>query len=226
MRIISGTAGSIAIKVPAAVARPTTDRVREAVFSTIGEIVGGARVLDLFAGSGAMGLESLSRGAREAWFIEQDFGACRVIEENLSRAKLRGGRVTKSEAFASLRRLAESGERFNLIFADPPYAKKQGDPDHGTNLLASPAIHKLLEPGGILVLETMVTKHDSSVIAGWEVIRDRAYGSTRILILQNPPTLHAEGSSAADLQPAAPSGSAADGPGSVEENAPARRKSV
>jgi 16S rRNA (guanine966-N2)-methyltransferase len=226
MRIISGTAGSIAIKVPAAVARPTTDRVREAVFSIIGEAVEDARVLDLFAGSGAMGLEALSRGAREALFIERDFGACRVIEDNLNRAKLSGGRVTKAEAFASLRRLGESGARFNLIFADPPYAKKQGDPDHGRELLASPNIHGMLEPGGVLVLETMVTKHDSSAIAGWEVIRDRAYGSTRILILQNPPILHAEGSCAADLQPAAPSGIAGDGSGSMEENAPARRKSV
>jgi 16S rRNA (guanine966-N2)-methyltransferase len=226
MRIISGIAGSIAIKVPAAVARPTTDRVREAVFSIIGEIVEGARVLDLFAGSGAMGLEALSRGAGEALFFEQDFGACRVIEENLTRAKLRGGRVTKAEAFAAVRRLTEAGERFHLIFADPPYAKKQGDTDFGQQLLASALIHELLAPGGILVLETMVTKHDSSVIAGWEVIRDRAYGSTRILILQNPPILHAEGSCAADLQPAAPSGIAGDGSGSMEENAPARRESV
>ena len=226
MRIISGTAGSIAIKVPAAVARPTTDRVREAVFSIIGEMVEGARVLDLFAGSGALGLEALSRGAGEVLFIEQDFGACRVIEDNLNRAKLRGGRVTKAEAFATVRRMAEAGERYHLIFADPPYAKKQDDADHGKRLLDSPATHELLEPGGVLVLETMVTKHDSSVIAGWEVIRDRAYGSTRILILQNPPTLHAEGPCAADLQPAAPLGNTGDGPGSVEEDAPARRESV
>jgi 16S rRNA (guanine966-N2)-methyltransferase len=226
MRIISGTAGSIAIKVPAAVARPTTDRVREALFSIIGEIVEGARVLDLFAGSGAMGLEALSRGAREAVFVEQDFSACRVIEENLTKARLEGGRVTKAEAFASVRRLAEAGERFHLIIADPPYAKKKGDTDYGPQLLSSPVLHELLEPRGILVLETMVTKRDSSAIAGWDVIRDRAYGSTRILILQNPPTLHAEGSRAADLQPAAPRGSAGDGTGSMEEDAPAGRNSI
>jgi 16S rRNA (guanine966-N2)-methyltransferase len=149
-----------------------------------------------------------------------------VIEGNLNRSKLQGGRVTKTEAFASLRRLAESGERFHLIFADPPYAKKKGDTDHGKNLLESPAIHSLLERGGILVLETMVTKHDTSVIAGWEVIRDRAYGSTRILILQNPSTPHAEGPCAADLQPAAPRGNGGDGSGSMEEDAPAGREPV
>src|SRR3954470_8214533 len=116
MRIISGIAGSIAIKVPAAVTRPTTDRVREAVFSMVGDFVAGARVLDLFAGSGAMGLEALSRGAAEAVFVEQDFGASKIIQDNLARAKLQGGRIIKAEAFASLRRLADSGARFDLVF--------------------------------------------------------------------------------------------------------------
>jgi 16S rRNA (guanine966-N2)-methyltransferase len=226
MRIISGTAGSIPIKVPDAVARPTTDRVREAVFSMINDVVEGARVLDLFAGSGAMGLEALSRGAQEAVFVEQHSGACQVIQHNLTRAKLQGGKVTKSDAFASLRRLVESGARFHLIFADPPYAKKPGDTDHAKQLLQSTHVHELLIPGGIFVLETMVTKHDSGVIAGWEVIRDRAYGSTRILILQNPISDHAEGLRAADLQPAPAVGPHRDGAGSVEEDEREGRQAV
>jgi 16S rRNA (guanine966-N2)-methyltransferase len=218
MRIISGSAGSIVIKVPEAVTRPTTDRVREAVFSMMGDVAG-FRVLDLFAGSGAMGLEALSRGAAEAAFVEQHSGACQVIQDNLARAKLRGGRVTKAEAFASLRRLAESGAQFDLIFADPPYAKKPGDTDHAQKLLQDANLHTLLVPGGVFVLETMVTKRDGGIIAGWNVLRDRAYGSTRILILQNPTTDHAESPRAADLQPAPSPGDARDGARSVEKDA-------
>lgn len=226
MRIISGTAGSISIKVPPAVTRPTTDRVREAVFSMISDLVEGARVLDIFAGSGAMGLEALSRGAKDAVFIEQNAGACVVIQENLTRAKLGGGRVTKGEALAALRRLADTGARFDLIFADPPYAKKQGDVDHALQLLKSAHLREVLAPGGVFVLETMVTKRDSGVITGWDVLRDRAYGSTRILILQTPTSDNAESSGAAALQSAPTPGAAGDGTRSVEEDAGEGRKAV
>lgn len=226
MRIISGTAGSIPIKVPDAVARPTTDRVREAVFSMIGDLVEDAQVLDLFAGSGAMGLEALSRGAREAVFAEQHSGACQVIQDNLTRTKLRGGRVTKGDAYASLRRLAEGGSQFQIIFADPPYAKKPGDTDHAQQLLQSPHLRQVLAPGGVVVLETMVTKHDTGVIADWEVIRDRAYGSTRILIVHIPTSDHVESPGAADLQYAPPSGRDRDGAGGMEEDAAEGRQAV
>lgn len=221
MRIISGSAGSIVIKVPPAVTRPTTDRVREAVFSMISELVEGALVLDVFAGSGAMGLEALSRGAGEAVFLEQHGGACEIIQGNLTRARLRGGRVMKGDAFASLRRLAETGAAFDLIFADPPYAKKAEDVDYAKQLLENGHLCGLLAPGGVFVLETMVTRHDSAAIAGWEVIRDRAYGSTRLLILRLPTPIpeHAEGPRAAALQSGATAGPGGDGTGGVEEDA-------
>lgn len=226
MRIISGTAGSIVIKVPPAVTRPTTDRVREAVFSMIIDLVDGARVLDVFAGSGAMALEALSRGASEAVFLEQHGGACAVIQDNLTRAKLRGGRVVKGDAFASMRRLAEAGAVFDLIFADPPYAKKAGDVDYAKQLLESDHLRSVLAPGGVFVLETMVTKHDGGAIAGWEVIRDRAYGSTRILILKTPSPEHAEGSRAAALQSGPAAGPARDGTGRVEKDAGEGREAL
>ncbi len=219
MRIISGTAGSIPIKVPPAETRPTTDRVRGAVFSMIADHVEGARVLDLFAGSGAMGLEALSRGAHSALFVEQHSAACQVIEQNISRSRLQGGRVAKADAFATLRRLADAGERFHLIFADPPYAKKPGERDHALALLQDQNLHALLSPGGVFVLETMVTKADSGAIANWDVARDRAYGSTRILVLRNPPSDHAESSRAADLQPDPAAGPSGNGAGSLEKDA-------
>ncbi len=184
MRIIAGRAGGIVIKAPPADVRPTTDRVREAVFSMLGNACEKARVLDLFAGSGALGIEALSRGADEALFIEQQRNAVSVIEENLRRAKLERGRVMKAEVFSALRRLAEAGEKFDIIFADPPYAKKIGDVDYGARLLADGSLHALLRAEGIFVLETMMTKHAPRAIAGWHILRVRDYGSTRVLLLQ------------------------------------------
>ena len=184
MRIIAGSAGGITLKVPPAVARPTADRVREALFSMLSEVLEKARVLDLFAGSGALGLECLSRGASEAVFVEQNVGACAVIEENLKRSRLGGGKVMKGDVFTVLKRLSQNGECFDVIFADPPYAKKFGDADLGVQLLASETLASLLNRGGLFVLETMVTKHADAVIANWEIIRDREYGSTRVQILK------------------------------------------
>lgn len=188
MRIIAGRAGGIVIKAPPADARPTSDRVREAVFSMLGEACENARVLDLFAGSGALGIEALSRGADEAVFVEQQRNAVAVIEDNLRKAKLECGRVIKADVFAALRRLADAGEKFDLIFADPPYAKKPGDEDFGAKLLTDSSLAALLRTEGIFVLETMMTKHAPRAIAGWRILRDRDYGSTRVLIMQPNPT--------------------------------------
>ncbi|QIF02969.1 16S rRNA (guanine(966)-N(2))-methyltransferase RsmD [Roseimicrobium sp. ORNL1] len=226
MRIIAGSAGGIPVKVPPSVTRPTTDRVREAVFSMLGESVVEARVLDLFAGSGGMGLEALSRGAAQATFVEQQGQAASIIQDNLTRSRLKGGQIVKADAFAALRRLVEGGTRFDIIFADPPYAKKPGDIDFGMKLLADENLRTVLQPGGIFVLESMVTKGGDGAIAGWDVIRDRAYGSTRILILQLP-TLHdgaIPGAAALQLSPAP------DVPGhgaqSLEEDESARGEGV
>jgi 16S rRNA (guanine966-N2)-methyltransferase len=184
MRIIAGRAGGITIMAPPAGTRPTSDRVREALFSMLGEIVPGARVLDLFAGSGALGLEALSRGAREVVLVERHAAACKVIGDNARRAKLEGAQIVKSEVAAALRRLADSGDQFDLVLADPPYAKESGDIDFAGLLLEDENLPRVLAPGGWLSLETMVTKHAPRVIAGWHVARDRAYGSTRVLLLQ------------------------------------------
>jgi 16S rRNA (guanine966-N2)-methyltransferase len=218
MRIIAGRAGGIHLKVPALVARPTADRVREALFSMLGEAVDGARVLDLFSGSGALGLECLSRGAAEAVFVEQHAPAAALIQENLARTRLPGGKVIRADAYATLRRFAEGGTTFDLIFADPPYTKKPGDPDYIARLLDSEHLGPVLAPSGLLVLETMVTKGGSGVIANWQVVRDRSYGSTRILVLQLP--THPDGATlgAVPLQSDVPSGAAGDAAGCHQED--------
>ena len=225
MRIISGTAGGITIKVPTGDTRPATDQVREAVFSMLGDLVPGARVLDLFAGSGAYGLEALSRGSTSATFVEQNGKACAVIQENLRKCRLPGAEVVKSEALAHLRRLAARNEPpFDLIFADPPYTKQKGDTDFSRLLLESAELHQLMAPEGILLLECMMTKSAPLAIPTWTVLRDRSYGSTRVLLFQPVPTpSNAEISGAADLQSPLPPGPGRNAPGSPAQDEKAGR---
>ncbi len=184
MRIISGSAGGIPIKVPKTETRPTTDRVRQAVFSMLGEAVAGARVLDLFAGSGALGLEALSRGAASALFVDQHGAACKIIQENLSKARLAGAEVRQAEVSRALQHLQRDGALFDLVFADPPYAHARGDVDYTTQLLTGEELRAVMAPGASFVFESRVTKDGNDSWSGWQVERDREYGSTRILWLR------------------------------------------
>jgi 16S rRNA (guanine966-N2)-methyltransferase len=139
------TQKNVAIKVPLAVARPTTDFVRQAIFSILGERVANARVLDLFAGSGAIGLEALSRGAASCVFVDAHRQACATITSNLTSSGLAGGHPVKAEAAAFLKRDAAT---YDLIFADPPYWQHHGDKDHLGDLLQSGLLEPRLAPGG------------------------------------------------------------------------------
>ncbi|MGC4015267.1 MAG: 16S rRNA (guanine(966)-N(2))-methyltransferase RsmD [Luteolibacter sp.] len=178
MRIIAGKAGRLAIKVPSAVARPTTDFVRQAIFSILGGKVDDARVLDLFAGSGAIGLEALSRGASSCVFVDEHRQAVAVIGENLTKAKLEGGRVVKSEVGSFLRGDIAT---YDLIFADPPYYKNYGDRDHVKELLAHPSLPGRLAPEGWLVVEISASQK-SPLAEGWELKDRREYGGCAILL--------------------------------------------
>lgn len=187
MRLISGSAGGIPLEVPKSVTRPTQDRVRQAVFNMLGELVEGARVLDVFAGSGALGLECLSRGAASALLVDQDRGACEVIRRNLAKTRVEGAAIRQGDVFKMLPQLAAAPERFDLVFADPPYAHKPDDVDLSAKLAASPDLFNLVVPGGSLVLECRAVKGGPALWPPWELVRDREYGSTRILWLRRPP---------------------------------------
>ncbi|GAA5115707.1 16S rRNA (guanine(966)-N(2))-methyltransferase RsmD [Luteolibacter yonseiensis] len=180
MRIIAGKAGRIAIKVPSAVARPTTDFVRQAVFSILGERVDGAKILDLFAGSGALGLEALSRGAATCTFIDDHRQAISVVQENLAKARLDGGQAVKSEVALFLKRDAAS---YDIIFADPPYWKYHGDKDHVTDLLNSGLIPARLAEGGWFIVE-ISSRQKSPESTDFTLVSRREYGSSAILIYE------------------------------------------
>ncbi|MEK7950166.1 16S rRNA (guanine(966)-N(2))-methyltransferase RsmD [Luteolibacter soli] len=178
MRIIAGKAGRLAIKVPKAVTRPTTDFVRQAVFSILGPRVEEAAVLDLFAGSGAIGLEALSRGAASCVFVDEHRQAEIVIRENLEKAKLAGGRVVKADVHAWVAR--DTGS-YDLIFADPPYAKTSLDRDHLKDLMGKPALLGRLADGGLLIAECFSSTR-SPEAPGWVLSERREYGNSAILL--------------------------------------------
>ncbi len=177
MRIIAGKAGRIAIKVPPAVTRPTTDFVRQAIFSILGERVDDARVLDLYAGSGAIGLEALSRGAASCLFVDEHRQACAAITGNLVKTRLDGGRVVKSDVASFLKRDPAS---YDLIFADPPYWKHHGDTDHLGGLMKNGLIAPRLAPDGWLVAEVSAN-HTPPTAEDLELADRREYGGSAVL---------------------------------------------
>jgi 16S rRNA (guanine966-N2)-methyltransferase len=178
MRIIAGKAGRLAIKVPQAVTRPTTDFIRQAIFSILGERVMQARVLDLFAGSGAIGLEALSRGSQSCVFVDDHRQAELIIRQNLEKSKLSGGRVVKSDVHGFLKR---DSATYDLIFADPPYWKHHGDKDQIKELLANGLIEPRLAPEGCFIAE--ISANQASPDGGKLTLVDRReYGGSAVLL--------------------------------------------
>jgi 16S rRNA (guanine966-N2)-methyltransferase len=181
MRVIAGSAGGIRLAVPKSGVRPTMDRVKAAIFSSLGDTIIGARVLDLFAGSGALGIEALSRGASSVLFVEQDRQSIDVIERNLAKTKFQA-RVRRQEVFEFLRR-SSGTETFQIIFADPPYEKTESGERFTEKLLTNEALAQLLAPLGVFILEKRPAERFPATKL-WNMVRARSYGATEVLFLQ------------------------------------------
>ena len=176
MRVITGKARGIQLKTPEGMlTRPTADRVKEALFSIINFDLPGAAVLDLFGGTGQLGIEALSRGAKSAVFVDQREDACRIIRENLRRTKLEAeGRVVRSDYLDYLRR---SREKFDIILLDPPYAEVFLE-----NALKCITEIDILQTGGIIVAERPVEKELPFEFEGYTRSKDYKYGKTLLTI--------------------------------------------
>lgn len=181
MRVIAGRAGGVRLVSPKSGVRPTMDRVKAAIFSSLGEIIIGARVLDLFAGTGALGIEALSRGAESALFVEEDRQSIASIERNLDKTRL-SGRVRNTDVFRFLKNAATSGERFHIIFADPPYEKTESGDGFTERLLGNEALPGLLEREGIFVFEKRPGEKLGETKL-WKLLRQKRYGATEVLFL-------------------------------------------
>ena len=174
MRIVAGSRKGHRIAAPkGVVTRPTGDRVREAAFSLIGPIEGAA-VLDLFAGSGAMGLEALSRGASRCVFVERDRAACRVIQANLEKLRLTDAIVVNQDARAALSDERARARRYDLVLADPPYDEWS---EHAVAL--TPLLLDVLEPEALVVVETSSRVEPELPL---DLVTSRRYGSARITV--------------------------------------------
>jgi 16S rRNA (guanine966-N2)-methyltransferase len=174
MRIIAGTHRGRRIAAPKGLStRPTGDRVREAAFNLIGP-VDDARVLDLFAGSGAMGIEALSRGAASVTFVESDRAACRTISQNLEQLNLTGARVICSGAVWAVR---QDSRTYDLVLVDPPY-------EDWAELEPKLAEHlpRLLAENGLVVVETGARTEPSLPLP---LRTSRRYGSARLTLFEH-----------------------------------------
>ncbi|MBV9491865.1 MAG: 16S rRNA (guanine(966)-N(2))-methyltransferase RsmD [Verrucomicrobia bacterium] len=184
MRVIAGSAGGIRLRLPLHdFFRPTMDLVRGAVFSSLGDRVIDAVVLDLFAGTGAFGIEALSRGAQSSEMVDAHRRAVATIRENLARTRLEA-RVHQADAFKFL---ARASGPYDLIFADPPYAKTPDAPDLVQALLLDEHLPRLLREDGILVLERNAEAPPLDP-ARWQISRSKRYGSTEIVYATHPET--------------------------------------
>jgi 16S rRNA (guanine966-N2)-methyltransferase len=177
IRVIAGSAGGLRLKIPkGSITRPTADRVKEALFGIIGEKVRNALVLDLFAGTGSLGIESLSRGARGAVFVDKNRNCGNIIKENLEytgfmdRSKIIIGDVLKA-----INKIKSNYKKYDIIFIDPPYGKKNID-----KTLKIFSYNDIIDKNGIIIAESHVNDKMPEKVGEFKLVDIRKYGITAL----------------------------------------------
>ena len=178
MRVISGKARGLKLTSPAGSdTRPTLDRVKEAIFSMLLPYLSGASVLDLFAGSGALGIEALSRGADKAVFVDKSNEAVKCIKKNLTAAKVEDFSTVLMSSSESY--LMDCTEKFDIIFIDPPYAEGLYE-----NILSLIEKYNILAESGIIVVESDYDIGFTDRIGHFEILKEKKYGRVGITVLK------------------------------------------
>jgi 16S rRNA (guanine966-N2)-methyltransferase len=180
LRVIAGTLGGRRLVAPKSGTRPTQDRVKEALFSSLGDVVLDAVVLDLYAGSGALAIEALSRGAARAVLVDSDRAAVAAITANLEATDLSGRATVVGRAAGSFVTAGAAGGPFDLVLLDPPYDTPSAEVGALLDALARAGA---VIRGGSVVVERAATGEVVPLPTGWDVRRERSYGDTLVTIL-------------------------------------------
>jgi 16S rRNA (guanine(966)-N(2))-methyltransferase RsmD len=187
MRIITGTAKGFKLKAPRGLdVRPTGDRVKESVFNIIANRIFDTDILDLFAGTGNLGLEALSRGARSAVFVDNAVTSLQVLKENAVHTRLAGrSEYIKTDVLKAIDRLQQQGRRFGLVFCDPPYNK-----GYLSAVLSKLDASSILRPDGVIIFEHSRHEICSVPLVQFQVMRTETYGETIITFYVMKPNLN------------------------------------
>jgi 16S rRNA (guanine966-N2)-methyltransferase len=185
MRIISGDLKGKRLKAPKGeILRPTSDRVKESIFNILGAAVEGSAVLDLFAGTGNLGIEALSRGATRVVFVEKGRQAMHLLQRNLSRCGMTDlSEIIPKDVQRAIGLLQRSGDSFDLILMDPPYAKGLVQ-----KTLMALQFHPICQEDSVLVIEHDRREPLPSILKGWHLVRQRRIGDTLLSFL-SPETI-------------------------------------
>lgn len=178
MRVVAGDLRGRRLRAPRSEARPTQDRVREALFNILGARMLHARFLDLFAGSGAVGIEAISRGAARVSWVESDRQALAVLRQNVRTLGIEArGQVVPADVGGCLKNPEKTlaAAEFDIIFADPPYTQPEWESRLSVGLLAA----RLLTPDGVWIMESK-QKTPEAIDPAWRCIDERRYGQTRL----------------------------------------------
>lgn len=181
MRVIAGKARSLRLQAPSGMdTRPTTDRIKETLFNMIRDEIYEVEFLDLFAGSGAIGIEALSRGAKHACFVEQDRKAAGIIRQNLHFTHLEDqAEILQMSALSAVRQL-EGRNRFHVVFMDPPYNRGLEQ-----EILQEPAFWRILQEGALVIVEASLdTELKQEELPGFRLLKEKRYKTNKHIFIE------------------------------------------
>lgn len=181
MRVIAGTARRLQLKAPKGMdTRPTTDRIKETLFNMLQDEIEGICFLDLFSGSGGIGIEALSRGAVKAYFVERNQEACNIIRDNLSFTHLADNAEVMSCSALSAISMLQGKEMFHVVFMDPPYGKGLEK-----EVLKSPGFHQILVDKALVIIEAdLDTRLSDEDINGFRILKEKIYKTNKHIFLE------------------------------------------